>query len=181
MKRNKKRGGRGSRARFRNNVMPAILAAGSISLIVAIFSFINFDIRYGIGASAILFSAFAASAFILFLTPKSNSAHLPKFIKSYIIGSVIGYLGILTSTIVPMPLYVTTAVFIFITIILMVATHSEHPPGVAIAFAFILYRIDVYGILIVVLGVLILLLVRIVLERMVFVLEKDLTRIKRRW
>lgn len=169
-----------SHNRFRNSVVPAILAAGSISIIVAIFGFIKFDIRYGVGVSAILFSAFAASAFILFLMPKSNSARLTKFIKSYIIGSIVGYIGITTATAMQLPLYITTAVFIFITIALMVATRSEHAPGVAIAFAFILYHIDIYGILVVALGVVILLVVRVVLEKAIFVLEEDITYIERK-
>ena len=160
---------------MRNRVVPAILASLSITLIVVIFGFINFDARYGMGASAILFSSFASSAFILFLVPKSNAAKLPKFIKSYVIGGSVGLLGILTAIYTSLPLYVITAIFIFITIMLMVLTKSEHPPGVGIAFAFILYHIDFFGIFIVILGILMLIFVRVVLEKLVFVVEKDIS------
>ncbi len=176
----KKHKAKSSSYHIRNKIIPSMLAALSIAIIVFIFGVINFDARYGIGVSAVLFSSFASSAFILFLVPKSDAAKISKFVKSYMIGGFIGYLGILVITFTSMPLYVVTAIFIFITIMIMVITRSEHPPGVAIAFAFILYQLDFFGIIIVILGVLMLIFVKMVLEKIVFIFEEDVNRIEHR-
>jgi len=56
----------------------------------------------------------------------------------------------------------------------MIATHSEHPPAAAIAFAFVLFKVGILGILVIALGVLIILAVRFTLERLMFKFEKRL-------
>ena len=58
----------------------------------------------------------------------------------------------------------------------MIAKHSEHPPAAAIAFAFVLFKVGILGILVIALGVLIILSVRFALERLVLGFVKDIER-----
>jgi len=63
---------------------------------------------------------------------------------------------------------------VFVLALAMIATHSEHPPVAAIAFAFVLFKVGILGILVIALGVLVILAVRFALERIVFRFEKTL-------
>lgn len=155
---------------MKKKVTPALLAGLAVSILIFILYYVNSEINYG--ASAILFAAFGASAFILFMTPKLKSARPGTFIKAYVLGGIIGVIGFYVSALLPFWLVAGAAVFVLS--LLMYAADSPHPPAIGIALAFVLYKIDVLGILIVMLGVVILLLLRFVLERFVFIIEKDI-------
>ncbi len=159
-----------------NRIIPAVLAALAVSILIFILYYVNFDVLYGIGASAVLFASFGASAFILFLTPRAKSARLKSFVESYVVGAFIGALGFYLSAI--LPLYVVAGIIVFLLSSLMIVADAPHPPAIGIALAFVLYKIDVYGIFIVILGLVILLFLRVVLERFVFVVERDVERLE---
>lgn len=156
----------------RNVLIPALLTALSVSILVYLLALASFDLKFGAGSSAILFASFGSSAFILFMMPRSSSARLSKFAKSYIIAGIIGASGYLLLKVIP--LYVVAGIVILLTAIVMDATHSRHPPAVGIALAFVLYRINLNGVIIVALGVLLLIILRAFLERFVFMLEEEI-------
>ncbi len=157
-----------------NRIIPAVLATVAVSILTYILYSLNLDISRAQGSSAILFASFSVSAFILFMTPRSKAAHLDKFIKSYALGTALGYFGLLILRF--LPLYVVAGLVMFPLSLLLYVTRSEHPPAVGIAMAFVLYRVDIYGVLIVIAAVIVLALLRIVLEKFVFIVENELVR-----
>jgi hypothetical protein len=156
--------------KLRNVAVPAILTAISMMIILIALDYFHFDLAYGVGTTAIIFASFASSAFILFMTPKAKSAKVSRFVKSYVIGGVVGFCGSLMLAYVP--LYVTAAAVIFVVSVLLYITDSQHAPAVAIAFAFVIFHIDVLGMLVVMAGALLLILLRFTLERVVFIIEE---------
>lgn len=159
---------------LKNRVIPALLTALTVSILTYILYSVNFDISHGAGSSAILFASFGTSAFVLFMMPKSKAAAISKFVKIYILGTILGVLGFFMLDF--LPLYIVAGFIIFLLSILVYVTKSEHPPGVGIALAFVLFRIDIYGVLIVALAVVILLFLRVVLEKFVYIVEKDILK-----
>ena len=159
---------------LKNKVTPAILAALSTAILTYVLYYVNFDLSYGQGASAILFASFGSSAFILFMTPRSKSAKISRFVKSYALAAILGALGLYLVYV--MPLFAAVGIIVLILSLLMYALDSSHPPAVGIALAFVLYRMEIYGVLIVILGVMLLLFLRIVLERFVYIIEEDVVK-----
>ena len=168
----------GGRYPIRNNIIPAVLTALSLSVLVYILHLVSFELRYGNGSAAIVFASFSASAFILFMTPRSKAAKTSKFVKSYFLGAILGFLGFLLTPVIGT--YVTFFAIILVLSLLLIALRAEHPPGVAIAFAFLLYHIDYIGVIVVVIGVIIMLFIRLFLEKAVYVIEGDVEMLKRR-
>lgn len=158
----------------RNRATPAALTALSVSILMYVLYYVNFDVLYGTGASAIIFASFGSSAFVLFMMPKSRSARVGSFVRSYVMGAAVGEAGFYLSLVAP--LYVSAGVVVLAMSLLMYAADSLHPPAIAIALAFVLFRIDAYGVLIVVMGAAILIFLRVVLERFVYMIEKDIAR-----
>lgn len=156
--------------RLRNIAVPAILTAISMMIILIALDYFHFDLAYGVGTTAIIFASFASSAFILFMTPKSKSAKVSRFVKGYVIGGIVGFCGSLMLAYVP--LYITAAAVIFVVSALLYITDSQHAPAVAIAFAFVIFHIDMLGMLVVIAGALLLILLRFALERFVFIIEE---------
>lgn len=159
---------------LKDRVMPAVLTALATSILMYLLYTVNFDLLYGVGASAIIFASFGSSAFLLFMMPRIGSSRVSSFVRSYIMAAIIGEAGFYASFF--MPVYVIAGIVVFALSMLMYATSSLHPPAIAIALAFVLYRIGVYGILIVALGVVILIFLRKVLERFVYIIERNITR-----
>jgi CBS-domain-containing membrane protein len=159
---------------IRNKVIPAIVTALSLVIIVVVMGYLNFDLRYGLGASGIVFASFGGSAFALFMLPYSRTANVKRFVKSYIIGGILGYIGYI---IVPyIGLAAATGAVVLVVSLLLVATGSEHPPALGIAFAFVLYRVDYIGIVVVMVAVLVLSFMRLIMLKYVYVIEKDTVR-----
>lgn len=159
---------------IKNRIIPALLTALSVSILTFILYSVNFDISHGAGSSAILFASFGTSAFVLFMMPRSKAATISKFVKSYVISTLLGVVGFFLLDL--LPLYVVAGIVIFFLAILLFITRSEHPPSVGIAMAFVLFRVDLFGVLIVALAVVILLFLRIVLEKSVYIMEKDIIK-----
>ncbi len=156
--------------KLRNIAIPALLTAVSMMVILIALDYFHFDLAYGVGTTAIIFASFASSAFILFMTPRARGARIPRFVKSYIIGGVVGLAGSLMLAYVP--LYITAAAVIFVVSALLYLTDSQHAPAVAIAFAFVIFHIDIFGLVIVIAGALLLIALRFVLEKFVFIIEE---------
>lgn len=156
-----------------NNVyIPAVLTALSMVLLALVLNYVNFDILYGTGSSAIVFASFAGSAFLLFMAPKSRTANVKRFLRGYLIGAVFGTVGFYL--IPELGLYLVAALMVLITSILMVKTDSMHPPALSLMFAYIIYSIGVMGNVVVVAGVVVLLVVKLFLEKAVFIAERDI-------
>lgn len=158
------------KVKLRNVIVPSVLTAVSMIIILVTLKYFHFDLTYGVGTTAIIFASFASSAFILFMTPKSKSARVSRFIKSYIIGGVVGLSGSLM--LAYMPLYITAAVVVFVVSVLLYITDSQHAPAVAIAFAFVVFHIEIFGMLVVIAGAVLLISIRFLLDKFVFIIEE---------
>jgi hypothetical protein len=164
--------------RLKFRLIPAILAGLNLALLVFFLQYFNIDKAYGLGTSAVIFTSFASSIYIMFITPNSRAAKNSKFVKSYAIAGVVGSLGGLGLAI--MPLYAVAALVIFFVSVLMIITKSEHPPAAAIAFAFVLFRIGYIGIIIIASGVVIVIALRYILEKTMFEVEREVLKVELR-
>ncbi len=125
------------------------IAAGlTIGIIIMILQLVHFNLAYGFGSSAIIYSSVGSSAFILFVMPKSRAAKSSALIYSYMMAGVAGYLSY--SLLQYVGLAAASVVAVSLTGALMVVFKKEHPPSVGLALAFVLFRIDVYGVLLVI-------------------------------
>jgi hypothetical protein len=145
-------------------LIPALIATAALILISYMFKSVNLDLRSNIGYSLVVFTSFAGSAFILFMTPYSRSSSIKRFAKSYAIASVFGEIGYLLTGIVGF--YPASAITLFIVALLLFETDSTHPPAMGIAFAFVIFQIDYVGLLVVVLGVAILAGIKLAMEKL---------------
>ncbi len=162
---------------IQRKVIPGLLTALSLAVLIFLLHVFNIGLETGLGSSAVIFASFAASAFILFMMPHIKAAKPIRFVKSYIIGAILGYAGFLLTNIVG--LYISIVIVIFVLVLLLVLFDAEHPPGAGIAFAFLLYHVGWTGIIVVVAGVLIMLFIRYILEKAVYVVEEDFTKVEK--
>ncbi len=153
----------------RNGLLPALLTAISIVVIMYVIKYFNFDFLYGNGSSEIIFASFASSAFILFMMPRSRSARPSKFLKSYFIAAGMGYIGFVLIPFVPE--YLLFTLMLFLGVLLLVATRSEHAPALGILFAFLLFRVGPLGVIVIIISAFLLLFLRILMENSIFILE----------
>jgi hypothetical protein len=148
----------------RNNILiPLIATSFVVVFLIFILHEINFDIREISGASALIFTSFASSAFILFLMPYSKAAKKTRFIKSYLIAGFFGYIGLFLSRFINF--YIMAGIVIFIVSFLLFETDSEHPPAIGIAVAFMLFKIPIYGILTLIAGMFILVIAKYIMQK----------------
>jgi CBS-domain-containing membrane protein len=151
-------------------VIPAFFTAFAAAVLVLALKYFNFNIKYGIGSSGIIFASFGSSLFLLFMAPKSKTASVRKFVKSYLIGGVIGVAG--STMLSYLPLFLVAFIIIFVASIVLFVADSVHPPAIAIAFAFVLFRIDVYGMVIVASTAFLIVLLKLFFDRFVYPFEK---------
>ena len=145
-------------------LIPTLITTIALILLIYIFKIVNLDLRSNIGYSLVVFTSFAGSAFILFMTPYSRSSSTRRFVKSYAIASVFGELGYLLTGIIGF--YPAAAFTIFVVALLLFETDSAHPPAMGIAFAFVIFQIDYAGLVIVVLGVALFAGLKLLLEKL---------------
>ncbi|MGC8538230.1 MAG: hypothetical protein ACP5MZ_04625 [Candidatus Micrarchaeia archaeon] len=65
---------KGTAKRLRARLLPALLASLTLAILIALLVYFNIDKAYGIGTSAVIFTSFASSIFIMFITPSSRAA-----------------------------------------------------------------------------------------------------------
>ena len=162
--------------RLKKRLIPAVFAGITLSIMVLLLEYFKTDILYGIGINAVIFASFASSIYIMFIMPNSRAAKSSKFVKSYALAGVVGYLGGLISGM--LPLFAVAGIVIFVLIALLILTYSEHPPAAAIAFAFVLFHVGVIGMVVIAAGVAIVLLSRFVLEKKIFEIERKIEKKK---
>ncbi|MCL5679742.1 MAG: HPP family protein [Candidatus Marsarchaeota archaeon] len=160
--------------RLKHRIVPALLAGLVLALLVFMLQYFNIDRAYGLGTTAVIFTSFASSIYIMFIMPNSRAARNSKFVKSYIIAGIIGYIGGLG--LAYLPLYAIVAVVLFVVSLLMIITKSEHPPAAAIAFAFVLFHMGYLGIIIIASGVIIVVVLRYLLEKTIFEIEREMLK-----
>ena len=165
-----------SSERLKRRLIPAVLAGVTLAILIFLLGYFRIDLLYGIGTSAIIFTSFASSIFIMFIMPNSRAAKSSKFVKSYLLAAIVGYIGGFATSI--LPLFVIAGVVLFVLIVLLILTYSEHPPAAAIAFAFVLFHIGIAGIAIIIAGIATMLFFRFVLEKAIFELERDMEKIE---
>ena len=136
-------------------IFSALLFTISLVAMIAVLGYVNVGLEKGIGYSAVIFASFGASGFILFMMPRSFAAHRRVFVKSYMIGSVVGWSGSVLIGFIG--IYAASAIVLLVMALALYYTKSEHPPGMALAFAFVLFRVGFAGVIITVVGVLLLL------------------------
>ena len=148
----------------RNNILiPLIATSFVVVFLIFILHEINFDIREINGASALIFTSFASSAFILFLMPYSKAAKKTRYVQSYLIAGFFGYIGFFLSSFINF--YLIAGIVIFIVSFLLFETDSEHPPAIGIAVAFMIFKIPIYGILTLITGIIILVVAKYVMQK----------------
>ena len=130
-------------------IVNSIAAGITIGLIVLIMESLHFDATYGLGSSAIIYASVGASAFILFVMPKSRAASKLSVVVSYVIAGLVGYFSYYSSAYIGLAAAATVAVGL--TGILMVLLGKEHPPSAGLALAFVLFRVGLAGIALVIL------------------------------
>lgn len=160
--------------RLKHRILPALLAGITLLILVFMLQYAKIDKAYDLVSSAVIFTSFASSIYIMFITPNARTAKSSKFVKSYIIASIVGSIG--GFLIVYLPLYIVAGMVLFFVSILMIMTQSEHPPAAAIAFAFVLFKVNYTGILIIISGIIIVLAVRYVLEKTLFEVEGGISK-----
>ena len=165
-------------SRLRNKVIPSLFAAITIAILVFLMKYVRFDVLYGTGSSIVIYSSFAASAFILFVTPYARAAKVHRFVGAYILAAIIGVAGYYIADY--LGLYITIAIVVFAMALAMIESRVQHPPAMGIAFAFVLFHTGYIGVLVVLLGVVIILGMRIALESFVYELEEDAKRVIKR-
>ena len=166
-----------SYARLKRRIVPAALAGVTLSMLVLLLEYSKVDALYGYGTSIVIFTSFASSIFIMFIMPSSRAAKMGKFVKSYVLAAIVGYLGSMAVGI--LPLFLISGIVIFALAVLLILTNSEHPPAAAIAFAFVLFHVGEFGILIIATGIAVILLFRYVLEKSIFELEHEVKKIEK--
>ena len=67
--------------RLKHRIVPAILAGLALALLVFLLQYFDIDKAYGLGTSAVIFTSFASSIYIMFITPNSRAAKNSKFVK----------------------------------------------------------------------------------------------------
>jgi uncharacterized integral membrane protein len=165
-----------SSERLKKRLIPAVLAGAILAILVFLLEYFRIDLLYGIGTSAIIFTSFASSIFIMFIMPNSRAAKSGKFVKSYLLAAIVGYIGGFATSI--LPLFVIAGIVLFVLIVLLILTYSEHPPAAAIAFAFVLFHVGLAGIAIIIAGIATILFFRFVLEKIIFELERNIEKIE---
>lgn len=162
---------KGSRPLLKTRIIPALLTALAVSILTFVLYHVGSSLSHITGSSAILFASFGASAFILFMMPRAKTARMGSFVKAYVMGTILGVIGFYMLSFIPF--YLVVGIIIFVLTLAMYVANAEHPPAIGILLAFVLFKIDIYGVIIVVLGIVILLFLRVILERFVYIVEKD--------
>ena len=149
----------------KNNILiPLITSSLVIVLLIFILHEVNFDIREISGASAIVFTSFASSVFLMFLMPYSKSAKRNRVVKSYLIAGVFGYIGFFATRFINF--YLVVGIIMFAVSFLLFETDSEHPPAIGIAVAFLLFKIPIYGIITLIIGVFIVVALKTLMQKL---------------
>jgi CBS-domain-containing membrane protein len=145
-------------------ILSALFMTLSVVALIAMFDYANYDIDHAAGASAILFASFASSAFLLFMLPRSKAAKMTRFVKSYVIGGVMGVIGF--TLLQPIGTYLSVGIMLFATALMLVWTDSVHPPAMGLTLAFIIYDVGYVGIIIVAIGVMLLIMMKKIIDWM---------------
>jgi hypothetical protein len=145
-------------------LIPTLLTTIALLVLIGALEGVNLDLRSSVGYSAIIFTSFASSAFILFITPYARSSSVKRFVLSYAIGSIVGEIGYLL--IGAIGFYAASALVVFTVALLLFETDNAHPPAIGLAFAFVIFKVDYVGLLIVVIGVVVLALIKIAIEKL---------------
>jgi len=139
-------------------IVPALFTSLSVVILIAMFDYANYGLSHKAGASAILFASFASSAFLMFIFPESKTAKMARFVKSYIIGGVMGVAGFMLLPLIGT--YLSVGIILFAMAIMLVWTDSVHPPAMGLALAFIIYNVGYTGIAIATVGVVMLIIMK---------------------
>ncbi len=147
-------------------ILPGLVTAVVVMLLYWLLYVINSNFLYSETSSVLLFASFGSSAFLMFMAPYSKTARPSKFVKSYLLATAMGSVGY--AFIGAVSIFLVTGIMMFLLSVLLFITRSEHPPAIGIMLAFVFYRVDVYGILVVVSGVAFLLAIRMLLSKYLY-------------
>ncbi len=134
-------------------LIPAIITSIATAFLVFILNYLNFDLKYGLGLSALIFASFGSSIFLMFMTPEFPMAKPSKFLRSYIIAAFVGFFFHFFIQFTSVA--IISGITIFVMSMLLMLGKSEHGPAVGIALAFVLFDIGIAGIIVVFGGILI--------------------------
>ncbi|MDE1851373.1 MAG: HPP family protein [Candidatus Micrarchaeota archaeon] len=153
-----------------NVLIPILLVTVVLLVLVFMLDIVDVGLDRNFGSSAIIFTSFASSTFIMFMMPYTKSASPKRFVKSYAIATVFGYLGLLLISY--FGIYLATVVVVFLTALFLFETDSEHPPAMGLLFAFVLYHVGILSAFVIVSGVLIIAVLHIAMTKMGMVYPK---------
>ena len=132
-------------------VIPSILLGITLSIFSALFFALRDYLIILADAKYLIFASFGSTAFIMYLMPKSPSAKISKFAKSYVAASLIGYAGLYIAGY--LGIFAAIAIVETFIAITMVALKAEHPPAAAIGLVFTINRVGPAGILLIIIGI----------------------------
>lgn len=147
----------------RHVLIPVIITTVALILLIFILNSVNSDLRTS-GESAIIFTSFASSAFIMFMAPYSKPSSIRRFAASYIMAGIFGEIGYL---LVPLSgFYVAVTFTIFMMALLLFETDSIHPPAMGAALAFVIFQVSYPGLIILASGIVVLGALKEMVERL---------------
>ncbi len=156
-------------------LIPAFITAMVIMILYSLLGAIKSDFLTSLNATLIVFASFGSSAILLFMSPRSRDSSIGKFARSYLIATLLGAGSYL---LLPyLHTIVVAGIATFVISILLYVTNNVHPPAVGIMLAFILFRIEAVGAILVLSGVVLLVAMRMILEKYLYRIDKDLERI----
>jgi hypothetical protein len=147
----------------RHVLIPALITTLVLILLIFILNSVNSDLRTS-GYSAIIFTSFAASAFIMFMIPYSRASNVKRFVWSYLMAGVLGEIGYILTPI--LGLYGAVAFTLFLMSLLLFETDSVHPPAMGAALAFVIFRVGYPELIILVSGIIVLSVIKMFVERL---------------
>ena len=159
-------------------VIPSILLGITLSIFSALFFALRDYLIILADAKYLIFASFGSTAFIMYLMPKSPSAKISKFAKSYVAASLIGYAGLYIAGY--LGIFAAIAIVETFIAITMVALKAEHPPAAAIGLVFTINRVGAAGILLIIIGILTISGLTMVLKKTVHVAEHEESEIRSR-
>jgi len=143
-------------------LIPAIITTFVLVLLIFILNGVNSDLRTS-GYSAIIFTSFAASAFIMFMTPYARASDVKRFVLSYLLAGILGELGYLLTSIIGF--YGALGLTLLLMALLLFETDNVHPPAMGVALAFVIFRVSYPGLIVLAFGIVVLSAIRMLMER----------------
>jgi len=161
---------------MKKSIIPAILLGITVAFLSFLLDITEHELIISSSSKLLIFASFGSSAFIMYMMPESDSAHVDKFVKSYLAAGIIGFISTL---IVPyIGLFYSIAVAETFIAIVLIVIKAKHPPAAAIGIVFLLSSVGLYGIIIIIVGIVTISVMTKVLMKTVSKAEVEIKKIE---